>query len=338
MRKPAIHILFWIGFFFIWNRIVYFYIDNPLNRLYFTALDVSLIITTFYIVFGYLMPSYFKRKRLGLFVFSLFVLVISLSALHSFVMWLMLQHNIVPIHFNFYWTYKDLQYNRFFIALLGTLAGCITYLAIDWVRSSKRIERMEKEKSVAELIYLKSQINPHFLFNSLNSLYAQLEAGSKETKNTLSALAELLRFQLYECDAERIPVSKEIEYLKNYFTLQSIRKENCLTEFLFDNIPAGLTIAPLLMVPFIENAFKYVSDYDERPNFIKAALKFDGNMLYFYCSNTMLPVNTTTGQSSKGIGLNNVTKRLQLIYGDQYTLATNVNDDIYTVDLKIRLT
>jgi two-component system LytT family sensor kinase len=155
MRKPVLHILFWIGLFFIWNRIVYFYIDNPLNRIYFTALDVSLIITTFYIVFSYLMPSYFKRKRLGLFILSLFVLVIALSALHSFIMWFMLQHNVVPIHFNFYWTFKDLQYNRFFIALLGTLAGCICKLAIDWVQSSKRIERMEKEKSVAELIYLK---------------------------------------------------------------------------------------------------------------------------------------------------------------------------------------
>ena len=198
-------------------------------------------------------------------------------------------------------------------------------------------ERMEKEKSVAELIYLKSQINPHFLFNSLNSLYAQLESGSKETKNTLSALAELLRFQLYECDADRIPVHKEIEYLKNYFTLQSIRKENCEMEFLFGDVPAGLTIAPLLIVPFIENAFKYVSDYDDRPNFIKAALKFDGDTLYFHCTNTMLPVDTSNGYSNKGIGLNNVLKRLQLIYGDQYALTTSVNGDIYIVNLKIRL-
>ncbi len=160
MRKPVIHILFWIGFFFTWNRIVYFYIDNPLNRLYFTALDVSLIITAFYIVFSYLMPLYFKSKRIGLFVVSFIILVVVLGALHSFIMLLLLRHNVMPIHFNFYWTYKDLQYNRFFIALLGTLAGCITYLAIDWVRSSKRIERMEKEKSVTELIYLKAAAQP----------------------------------------------------------------------------------------------------------------------------------------------------------------------------------
>jgi sensor histidine kinase YesM len=251
-------------------------------------------------------------------------------------MWVLLRHNVVPIHFNFYWTYRDLQYNRFFIALLGTLAGCIAKLALDWVQSSKKIESMEKEKSVAELIYLKAQINPHFLFNSLNSLYAQLEAGSKDTKSTLSALADMLKFQLYECDADFIAVEKEIEYLKNYFTLQSIRKENCVVTFDTNEVPVDLMIAPLLLIPFVENAFKYVSDNDTSPNYIKAGLKFDNNTLHFYCQNTMLPVQPA-GHSNKGIGLNNVIKRLELIYGDKYELVTGINGDAYLADLKIRL-
>jgi two-component system LytT family sensor kinase len=263
--------------------------------------------------------------------------VIALTVLHSFIMWFSLQHNLVPIHFNFSWTYKDLQYNRFLIALSGTLAGCISKLAIDRVESGKRIERMEKEKSIAELTYLKAQINPHFLFNSLNSLYAQLEAGSKDTKTTLSALAELLRFQLYDCDTDLIPVHKEVEYLKNYFMLQSIRKENCFVEFECGEVPGKLEIAPLLLVPFIENAFKYVSDNDTSANFIKAVLRFDNNTLYFYCSNTVMPVKPADKQANKGIGLNNVVKRLQLIYGDQYELEAGIKEDIYVVDLKIRL-
>jgi len=336
MRKPVIHILFWLGFFFIWDRIVYFYIDNPLNRLYFSALDVSLIVAAFYIVFSWLMPIYFKKRKTGFFILALFLMAVVLSALHSFIMWLLLIHNVVPIHFNFSWTFSDLRYNRFFIALLGTLAGCIVKLAMDWVRSSKRIERMEKEKSVAELIYLKAQINPHFLFNSLNSLYAQIEAGSKDSKNTLSALSELLRFQLYDCDTDFIPVRKEIEYLKNYFTLQGIRKDNCTVEFLHDEVPGELMVAPLLLVPFIENAFKYVSDNDTAPNFIKAALKFDGGTLFFYCSNSAIPASSDDERPNK-IGLNNVVRRLGLIYGDAYELETGVNDGVYDVYLKIRL-
>jgi len=337
MRKPLVHVLFWVGFFFIWNRIVYFYIDNPVNRLYFTALDISLIITSFYIVFGFLMPRYFKKKRIVLFGILVAVLVITLSASHFFIMLFLLRHSAMPIHFNFSWTYTDMQYNRFFIALLGTLGGCITKLAIDWVQSSKRIERMEKEKSVAELIYLKSQINPHFLFNSLNSLYAQLEAGSADTKDTLSALAELLRFQLYECNADSIPVYKEIEYLKNYFTLQSIRKENCLVEFLCDDLPGNLTIAPLLLMPFVENAFKYVSDNDDKPNFIKAGLNFNNGILQFYCHNTLLPNKQEDKSPNNGIGLNNVVKRLELIYGEKYKLINGIERDIYNVDLEIWL-
>jgi sensor histidine kinase YesM len=195
---------------------------------------------------------------------------------------------------------------------------------------------MEKEQSIAELTYLKAQINPHFLFNSLNSLYAQLEAGSKDTKGTLMALADLLRFQLYDCDADFIPLKKEIEYLQNYFTLQSIRKDNCVIAFVVDEVPADTTIAPLLLVPFIENAFKYVSDYDGMNNYIRAALKLNGDELYFYCSNTTQEKKAQTAPC-KGIGINNVAKRLRLIYGDSCSLTTGFKDALFDVALKIKL-
>src|SRR6185312_4950186 len=188
MRKPLIHLLFWMGFFFIWNRIFYFYMGNPVNRLYFTFLDVSLIAAAFYGVFIYLMPLYLKTKRMGLFLLSLTALVVALSAFYSFIMWFILQHNVVLIHFRFYWTYKNVQDNRFFIALLGILAGFFVKLGIDRMEVSRQMERMAKEKSLAELTYLKAQINPHFLFNSLNSLYAHMEANSVNAKDTLVSL------------------------------------------------------------------------------------------------------------------------------------------------------
>ena len=145
-----------------------------------------------------------------------------------------------------------------------------------------------------------------------------------------------MRFQLYDCDTDFIPVRKEIEYLKNYFTLQGIRKDNCTVEFLYDDVPGELMIAPLLLVPFIENAFKYVSDNDTAPNFIKAALKFDSGTLFFYCSNSAIPASSDDERPNK-IGLNNVVRRLGLIYGDAYELETGVNDGVYDVYLKIRL-
>jgi len=124
MRKSLIHLLFWLAFFFIWNRLVYIYIDNTQNRLYFTLLDVSLIVSTFYVVYGYLVPAYIKKKNTGLFIGALIAVVLAFGALHAFIMLLLLRNNVVPIHFNFTWNYTDLQYNRLFIALLGTVGGC----------------------------------------------------------------------------------------------------------------------------------------------------------------------------------------------------------------------
>jgi two-component system LytT family sensor kinase len=182
MRKILLHFLFWIFFFAIWNRIMYFYISSDLNRIYFSALDVSMIILAFYTIYLYLMPYYFKRKNIWVFTFWSVTLIVVLSGIFSWMMWIFLQHNLVPIHFEFSWHYKDLQLNRLFIVLVGVLGGCFVKLALDRLQAAERINVMEKEKSVAELNYLKAQINPHFLFNSLNGLYTQLEIGVEMPK------------------------------------------------------------------------------------------------------------------------------------------------------------
>src|SRR5947209_2161077 len=131
MIKWLIHFLFWSVFFLMWNRIMYFYVDYNLNRLYFTAIDVSLVIIAFYAVYLYIMPYYLRRKNIAGLLISMAVLTLVLWGLYSWMTLLFLRNNVMPIHFQFTWTYKDLQYNRFFIALLGVLAGCFVKLAID---------------------------------------------------------------------------------------------------------------------------------------------------------------------------------------------------------------
>jgi len=338
MRKFLLHFLFWVIFFLMWNRIMYFYISNDLNRIYFSVLDVSMIMLAFYIIYLYIMPYYFKQKNIWVLLLSSLILIGLLSGLFSWMMWIFLQHNLVPIHFEVLWNYRDLQFNRFFIALVGILGGCFVKLAIDRLEAGKRIEVMEKEKSVAELNYLKAQLNPHFLFNSLNSLYAQMEIGSADAKGTLSSLADMLRYQLYECNSDFIPVEKELAYLKNYFNLQRIRRDNCKTELALDETQNNFLIAPLLLIPFMENAFKYVSDGDETGNFIKANISFKANKLIFNCINTidetglsLLPAN------DKGIGLMNVQKRLELIYKNRYCLQAGIVNKQYEVILTIDL-
>ena len=338
MRKLLLHFLFWIVFFLMWNRIMYFYISNNLNRIYFSALDVSVIMLAFYMIYLYIMPYYLKHKAIWVLVFLSIGLIALLAGVFSWLMWVFLQHNLVPIHFDFSWNYKDLQINRFFIALVGVMGGCFVKLAIDRLEAGKRIDSMEKEKSAAELKYLKAQINPHFLFNSLNSLYTQMEIGSGDAKGTLSSLADLLRYQLYECDGDFIPVAKELAYLKNYFNLQSIRNDNCKTELTLEAPQKGLMIAPLLLILFIENAFKYVSDSEEKNNFIKATISFGENKLIFNCINTIdaLKLNTLPADD-KGIGLTNVQKRLELIYKNKYHLQLGIANEQYEVILTLYL-
>jgi LytS/YehU family sensor histidine kinase len=322
----------------MWNRVVYFYVSNVLNRLYFSALDVSLIICAFYIIYLYVIPDYLKRKNKGKLILLSVLITVLLTGISAWAMGVFLHHMLIPIKFEFSWTYADLQYNRFFIALLGVLAGCFIKLAMDRFEVGRRMEVLEKEKSLAELTYLKAQLNPHFLFNSLNSLYAQLELSPECAKGTLISIAELLRYQLYECNTDFIPMSKEITYLKNYFNLQSIRNDNCSATILIEGDYENLLIAPLLLMPFVENAFKYVSDYDNQKNTIEVSINCINNELIFYCINSVDVRNRPNGSNmNKGIGVINVRKRLELIYGNKHQLREEISNDIYTINLTLIL-
>lgn len=338
MRKFLLHFLFWVVFFLMWNRVVNFYVSNNMNRIYFSLLDVSLIVLAFYIVYLYVVPDYLRRKSAGRLILSSVVLTVLLAGIYSSIMGIFLHHELVPIRFDFSWTYEDLQYNRFYIALLGVMAGIFAKLAVDRIEVGRRMEMLEKEKSLAELTYLKAQINPHFLFNSLNSLYAQLDFNPEGAKGTLVSLADLLRYQLYECNADQIPIAKELAYLENYFNLQNIRKDNCHARLSIEGNHQHLLIAPFLLIPFVENAFKYVSDYDGQENLIQIKIDIVLHELQFYCMNTFdVAAHRRADHSHTGIGLKNVKKRLELIYGGQFNLKERMDNGAYHVTLTINL-
>lgn len=339
MRKILMHSLFWVSFFMIWNRMMYFYISNNLNRIYFSLLDVGMIIIAFYTLSLSFMPYYFKRKQLWILITYSVGLVALLSGLSAWMMQFFLQHNLFPIHFEFSWNYEDLQVNRLFIVLAGVFGGIFFKLAIDRLEAQKRINAMEKEKTSAELNYLKAQINPHFLFNSLNSLYTQMELGSEDAKGTLISLADLLRYQLYECNVDFISVEKEMDYLKNYISLQGMRRDNCRIELRLDETQGNLFIAPLLLIHFVENAFKYLSDDEKKENMISVDISFKRKSLTFRCLNTVDTnrPHPTLSDVHKGIGLKNARKRLELIYKDKFHLETSAVNGLYQVFLTIDL-
>jgi two-component system, LytTR family, sensor kinase len=208
-------------------------------------------------------------------------------------------------------------------------------LSREWYTQREHIRKIELEKLNAELDYLKAQINPHFLFNSINTIYFQIEKQNTTARDTLSSFAGMLRYQLYECNGNEIAVEKEIAYLKSYIDLQRLRKdENYEITFSAEGIQ-NFSIAPLLLLPFIENAFKHVS-HKPTGNEIKIALSWNSEVFKMNITNTKDPEHRSNGEA-KGIGLKNVQRRLALLYKDRHSLKISDMGNRYEVLLELKL-
>jgi two-component system, LytTR family, sensor kinase len=218
------------------------------------------------------------------------------------------------------------------IALFYTAFGVALQLSREWYRQREQIRKIEVEKLNTELEYLKSQINPHFLFNSINTIYFQIDKKNSAARDTLSMFSEMLRYQLYECNGHAVPIEREINYLKNYVDLQRLRKdENYKIEFNCETNVKGFAIAPLLLICFVENAFKHVSHFPEN-NRIDIALNYEDNTFNLRVMNTI--DKKQTEQAHTGIGLKNVKRRLELLYPGQHQLNIHEN---YTGQFQVHL-
>jgi len=193
-----------------------------------------------------------------------------------------------------------------------------------------------KEKAEAELNFLKSQINPHFIFNSLNSVYFLINKENVEARGALHKFSEMLRYQLYEVNDDTIPIEKEILYLNDYMDLQQLRKdEKYSVQFNCAPDVKGFSIEPLLLVPFVENAFKHISHYNNKPNFVKVDMFRANNIFIFSVTNSKEELQTT--EQKTGIGLNNVKRRLELLYPGKHELKITDSENTFTVQLNLHL-
>jgi two-component system, LytTR family, sensor kinase len=216
------------------------------------------------------------------------------------------------------------------------IAGAAIKLMIDAARMQKRIAAMAKEKAEAELEFLKQQINPHFLFNSLNTVYFQIDKSNTEARATLHQLSELLRYQLYETGESTIPIEKEIKYLQDYIALQKMRKEeHYKISFQVSASAKGFLIEPFLLIPFVENCFKHVSHYQEKENTIAFSLDYRNSVFFFTATNSTAP--PVVNPKRTGIGLPNVKRRLELLYPGRHKLCIEHTAGNYTVALQLKI-
>jgi LytS/YehU family sensor histidine kinase len=215
------------------------------------------------------------------------------------------------------------------IALSMFKLNPVEYFRADRTEAAVRGKRIE-----AELQYLKAQVNPHFLFNAINSVYFLIKKDPEKASETLIKLSDLLRFQLYDCSSDTIGIDQELVYLENYMALEKLRRgERVTVEYRREGELRGFQLAPLMLIPFLENAFKFVSSHTDRPNIIRVVLSREGEMFRASFFNTYEKLQRN---GVGGIGLKNVTRRLELLY-PKYTLDVRDEHDTYSVTLTIPL-
>jgi LytS/YehU family sensor histidine kinase len=233
--------------------------------------------------------------------------------------------------------FSPLFINSFLNIFIWVVCIVAVKLIIDRFRFQQYVDEMAKQKEQAELDFLNAQFNPHFLFNSINSIYGHIDKHNSTARNMLLTFSDMLRYQLYDCNSKAIPIEKELNYIKNYVALQKARKEESLVINLnVDENVKGFSIAPLLFIAFIENSFKYVSASEEKVNEVAISVTKEDDTVHFKCYNTK-EINFTNPIVHKGIGITNARRRLQLLYPKKHHLDITDDKNYYEVYLKIQL-
>ena len=198
----------------------------------------------------------------------------------------------------------------------------------------KRLQALEKQNLEQQLEYLRYQINPHFFMNTLNNIHALVDIDPEKAKDTILELSKMMRFVLYEGNKQGVPLDREMAFLQNYITLMKLRYTDKVSITI--DVPASLPnkeVPPLMFITFVENAFKHGVSYRQE-SFIHIEVKADDNQLIFTCRNSRIPKEE---DKHGGVGLSNVKQRLDLIYGDRYSLDIKDQTDTYTVILTLPL-
>ena len=312
------------------------YEDYTTPAVAFKVTSVKLIdlVIMVYITNSLLIPSFLYKKRYGLFVL-LFLLMILISSVTK--MYIVGQFTHDPTKFTLSGDLKGRIYDNVIPHFFLVIAGASFKLMFDQINLQKKMAELAKDKAEAELNFLKSQINPHFLFNSLNSVYFLIDKNNPDARQALHKFSDMLRYQLYEANGEKIPIEKEIGYLQDYVHLQQLRKdENYKVQFNCSQDVKNFSIEPLLLIPFVENAFKHISHKAQGDNFVKLDMTRSNGYFEFVAENSCEKGGFTTEQHG-GIGMNNVKRRLELLYPATHQLKIDDKGDTFKINLKLKI-
>lgn len=280
-------------------------------------------------------PYLFFRRRYWLFVLCNLLLI--LGANYGFVYgYFAIKHNVPSMPAKAWMGFFSGAF-MFFLLNVVTVAVAIGIRHFIRVRQLKQQLKDEKAKNTeAELAWLKNQINPHFLFNTLNNISSLTQIDADAAQDAIAQLSDLLRYAMYETNKNTVPLGGEVEFMRNYIELMKLRcNEQTSVNYQLSTDSEQVEVAPLLFVSLIENAFKHgVSS--GRPSAISIKLEQHQGQLTFICNNTNYPKNDKD-RSGSGIGIENTRRRLELMYADRYEWEQTLEDNIYHVMIKLKL-
>lgn len=280
-----------------------------------------------------LIPRLLYRKKYVLFSLS-FIGMILLSSLVKMNILGHVMNNSFLLDWSIGWKVKI--YDNIIPHFFLVIAGATIKLMIDYTAAQQRMADMAKEKAEAELDFLKQQINPHFLFNSLNTVYFQIDKSNSIARHTLHQFSEMLRYQLYETKGAAIAIEKEIKYLEEYINLQKLRRDDQYkVDLNVDENVKGFSIEPFLLIPFVENCFKHISHFNNRENYIRVSLHLENDCFHFKTINSIEYTNIEKEQG--GIGLFNVKRRLALLYPELHKIDFQKTQNEFLLHLQLKI-
>lgn len=334
VQKPwVLHVLVWI---MVFGLMLMAGSDHEITLMEIVRklINLAFYILVVYINLGYLVPKFLNQKNFMTYVLLLLAMVAVFTPIKVLLLYI---------------TYDEVDPREFLVMnqhtvflLLFMMAGGSTVIKIisDWQRHQRDRKDLETQRMQSEIKFLKSQINPHFLFNTLNSLYALTLKKSDKAPEIVIKLSEMMRYMLYESNERRVPLQKEVNYIENYLALESLRQGgHADIQFTVEGQITDQTIAPLIFIPFLENSFKHGLNHQISDGYVHVTMKVLGNKLLLRILNSKpvhppLPSEKSTG----GIGLTNVRRRLNLLYPTQYKLDIEDNDKEHIVELSLALT
>ncbi|GAB3340553.1 hypothetical protein GCM10027299_54050 [Larkinella ripae] len=344
--RVAWHVLFWL-LLLAYEALILGSIDDQYRqRFTITLVELPVKMLATYVLLYLLIDKLLLRKRYGAF-FSFFLVSIAAVGLAQRLLGYYL---IYPLYYPAALSMPVFFLPKILIYTFATYSMAAIPAAIHLMKKGyvdqQRTQQLQevtqqlaKEKLEAELKLLKSQIHPHFLFNTLNNLYALTLNGSPKSPEIVFKLSELMSYMLYDSNLPQVPLRKEIQYIENYITLEKIRYGDRLDVSL--NLYAsldGIQIAPLIILPFVENSFKHGVSRQLDCVWVRVDVLTNANSLIFKIENSKAAQAPTVRPGAySGIGLQNVRKRLDIIYGTRYSLQLFDEEETYLVVLKIDL-